>query len=30
MKPDRMNATGRVNRPSTISAPPMSSIVPVK
>src|ERR1700722_16386940 len=30
MNPDRMKATGRVNRPSTISTPPISSIVPVK
>ena len=30
MKPERMNATGRVKRPIVIKNPPMSSIVPVK
>src|SRR5262249_33933338 len=29
MSPARMNATGRVNKPSTISTPPMSSIMPL-
>src|SRR6516164_9682160 len=29
MSPARMNATGRVNKPSTISTPPTSSIIPL-
>src|SRR5215831_5830586 len=29
MSPARMNATGRVNKPSTISSPPTSSIIPL-
>src|SRR4029077_10590816 len=29
MSPARMNATGRVNKPSTISTPPTSSIMPL-
>src|SRR5262244_3933871 len=29
MSPARMNATGRVNQPSTISTPPTSSIMPL-
>src|SRR5262249_31941529 len=30
MSPERMNATGRVNSPSTISNPPTSSMTPLK
>src|SRR5262249_21754184 len=29
MSPARMNATGRVNKPSTINTPPISSIMPL-